>query len=99
MSERKPLTDEQLDAIWEELLKPNSRKPLTLEELREMHDSSERVGTRVLLQVYSVTGIEGVLDCREDDGICAVYAAKRRMAERKRLRQNVACLRLRTAPP
>lgn len=36
MSERKPLTDEQLDAIWKEMLKPNSRKPLTLEELRKM---------------------------------------------------------------
>lgn len=53
----------------------SERKPLTLEELRQMHGSSERIGTRVLLRVYSVSGIEGVLDFREDDGICAVYAA------------------------
>lgn len=27
MSERKPLTDEQLDDIWKEMLKPDAKKP------------------------------------------------------------------------
>lgn len=53
----------------------SERKPLTLEELREMYDASECVGIHVLLQVYSVTGVRGLLDHRDDDGICAVYAA------------------------
>lgn len=66
---------EAAEAALEKKPTMSERKPMTLEELRQMYDSSERVGTRVLLRVYSITGIEGILDCRDDDGICAVYAA------------------------
>ncbi|MCI7325961.1 hypothetical protein MR657_11175 [bacterium] len=31
MSERKPLTDEQLDDIWKEMLKPDTKKPPRLD--------------------------------------------------------------------
>ena len=31
MSERKPLTDEQLDGIWKEMLKPDAKKPPRLD--------------------------------------------------------------------
>lgn len=31
MSERKPLTDEQLDDIWKEMLKPETKKPIHLD--------------------------------------------------------------------
>lgn len=49
-------------------------KPLTLEELRKAYDFSERIGAHVLLRV-GLSECEGVIDRRDDDGICAVYAA------------------------
>ena len=53
----------------------SERKPLTLEELREMYNCADCIGVHVLLRVNSVVWIEGVIDHRDDDGICAVYAA------------------------
>lgn len=52
------------------------RNPLTLEELRNAYEFSERVGLHVLIQFDSCKcEYEGVIDHRDDDGICAVYAA------------------------
>ena len=50
-------------------------KPLTLEEVCQAYDSSERIGLHVLLRIDNVMGINGVIDHRDDDGICAVYSA------------------------
>lgn len=52
----------------------SERKPLTLEELRQAHDSSELIGVHVLLKVNGIK-CEGVIDNREDDGICAAFSA------------------------
>lgn len=52
----------------------SERKPLTLEELRKLYDFSEFIGAHVLLRV-GLSEREGVIDYRDDDGICAVYAA------------------------
>lgn len=54
----------------------SERNPLTLEELRNAYDFSKRVGLHVLIQFDSCKcEYEGVIDHRDDDGICAVYAA------------------------
>ena len=54
----------------------SERKPLTLEELKNAYDLSNRVGLHVLIQFDSCKcEYEGVIDHRDDDGICAVYAA------------------------
>lgn len=37
MSDNKKFTDEELDAIWKEMLKPEKRKPLTLEDFKKMN--------------------------------------------------------------
>lgn len=48
---------------------------LTLEQLDEALNFSDGIGLHVLLRVDNVMGIRGVIDHREDDGICAVYSA------------------------
>lgn len=56
--------------------KKSREKPMTLEELRNAYEFSERVGLHVLIQFDSCKcEYEGVIDHRDDDGICAVYAA------------------------
>ena len=55
-------------------IKPDSNQPLTLEQLREMYDNTDMCG---LPSILEVTGVKcfGIVDRRDDDGICGVFAA------------------------
>lgn len=61
----------------------SERKPLTLEELRKMYNCADRIGVHVLLCIDGVFGVEGVIDHRDDDGICAVYSASGKWMKEK----------------
>lgn len=60
----------------------NKMEPLTIEQLKELHGRGKFIGACVLL---SINGVKccGVLDCREDDGLCASYAASGRWLKEK----------------
>lgn len=61
----------------------NERKPLTLEELRKMYNCADRIGVHILLCIDGVFWVEGVIDHRDDDGICAVYSASGKWMKEK----------------
>lgn len=68
------LTDETVDAILLAIRNSSIGEPLTLEQLREMYDNTDMCG---LPSILEVTGVKcfGIVDRRDDDGICGVFAA------------------------